>query len=67
MLCWKKGSYSPTDKQKSHTKENKKELVTSKRNNRLKSFQKKSSKDKKDSLTNYIHWQFKTKTIRCPG
>ena len=55
MLCWKKGSYSPTDKQKSHTKENKKELATSKRNNRLKSFQKKSSKDKKDSLTNYIH------------
>ena len=51
MLCWKKGSYSPTDKQKSITKENKKELVTLQRNNRLKSFKKKSSKDKKDSLT----------------
>ena len=51
MLCWKKGSDSPTDKQKSTTKENKKELVTLQRNNRLKSFKKKSSKDKKDSLT----------------
>ena len=51
MLCWKKGSYSPTDKQKSITKENKKELVTLQRNNKLKSFKKKSSKDKKDSLT----------------
>ena len=49
MLCWKKGSYSPTDKQKST--ENKKELVTLQRNNRLKSLRKKSSKDKKDSLT----------------
>ena len=47
MLCWKKGSYSPTDKQKSITKENKKELVTLQRNNRLKSFKKNLQKIKR--------------------
>ena len=47
MLCWEKGSYSPTDKQKSTTKENKKELVTLQRNNRLKSFKKNLQKIKR--------------------
>ena len=48
MLCWKKGSYSP---EKTKTKNNTKELVTLQRSERLKSIRKKSSKDKKDSLT----------------
>ena len=49
MFCWKKASYSPTDKQKKTN--NKNQTVTLTSNNRLKSFQKKSSKDKKESLT----------------
>ena len=51
MLCWKKGSYTPKKEEKSKSKSNKNELVTLQRSERLKSIRKKSSKDKKDSLT----------------
>ena len=51
MLCWKKGSYTPKKQEKTKTKDNTKELVTLQRSERLKSIRKKSSKDKKDSLT----------------
>ena len=51
MLCCKKASYTLTDQQKLNTKKDKKEPVILQRNNRLKSFRKKSSKDKKNSLT----------------
>ena len=51
MLCWKKGSYTPKKQEKSKTKNNTNEFVTLQRSERLKSIRKKSSKDKKDSLT----------------
>ena len=50
MLCWKKASYSLTDKQKK-TNNNKNQTVSLTKDSRLKSFRKKSSKDKKNSLT----------------
>ena len=58
MLCWKKASYSPTDKQKNNNNKNQKVTLTGNTNkymtgnNTLRSFRKKKpSKDKKDSLT----------------
>lgn len=50
MLCCKKASYTPANQQKSNTNK-KPQPVTLKGNTKLKSFRKKSSKDKKDSLT----------------
>ena len=57
MLCWKKASYSPNNK-KNKNNNNQKVTLTANTNkyisgnNTLKSFRKKkSSKDKKDSLT----------------
>lgn len=50
MFCWKKASYNVENKQKSQTKEKNKEPVLQ-RNTRLKSLKKKSSKDKKGTLT----------------
>ena len=58
MLCWKKASYSPNNKQKKNNNNNQKVTLTANTNkyitgnNTLRSFRKKKpSKDKKDSLT----------------
>ena len=50
MFCWKKTSYNVQNKQNSQTKEKNKEPVLQ-RNTRLKSFNKKTSADEKNSLT----------------
>ena len=50
MFCCKKVSYNVENKQKSQTKEKSKEPVLQ-RNKRLKSFKRKNSADKKNSLT----------------
>ena len=57
MLCWKKASYSPNNRQKKNNNKNQKVTLTANTNkyitgnNTLKSFRKKKpSKDKKDSL-----------------
>ena len=66
MLCWKKASYNVENRQNSQTKEKNKEPVLQ-RNKRLKSFNKKTSADKKNSLTLNFTSNLKAKKLKCPG